>query len=290
VALGDSITDGSGSSSNTNQRWPDVLHGRLAAQSKRYESVVDEGIAGNLVLTDSALQATAEIGLLPATAVKPFKDLAGSYSFWGGPASATYNVPDQYPLARNVKKPGAAEQVVGLRQAVEPTPLGYSPDIGLDTTPEMPFWGVDKTAWEKACGRTPATLCTTATTVTNGTSTNLGEAVFGKGRVRVAGILLPDPVFVPGKENDARYGLASYALTYTGYDVFSNLVSFQRGSALGVVGPVKAPVVAGAATNRGRLPATGGGLGLAAGMALVAGAGLVTRAARRRRIKPVTTA
>ncbi|GAA3439196.1 lysophospholipase L1-like esterase [Kutzneria kofuensis] len=46
VALGDSITDGSGSSGG-NHRWPDVLADRVA-----HQSVVDEGIAGNKVLTD----------------------------------------------------------------------------------------------------------------------------------------------------------------------------------------------------------------------------------------------
>lgn len=50
VALGDSITDGSGSPGNANHRWPDFLYARLAGGSA--ESVVDEGIAGNKVLTD----------------------------------------------------------------------------------------------------------------------------------------------------------------------------------------------------------------------------------------------
>src|SRR5205807_1772417 len=50
VALGDSITDGSGSAGNANHRWPDVLSDRLLARpgSPAY-SVVDEGIAGNHV-------------------------------------------------------------------------------------------------------------------------------------------------------------------------------------------------------------------------------------------------
>ena len=54
VALGDSITDGSGSSGNANHRWPDRLSERLRARTGvPAKSVVDEGIAGNQVLLDS---------------------------------------------------------------------------------------------------------------------------------------------------------------------------------------------------------------------------------------------
>jgi len=53
VALGDSITDGSGSGGNTNRRWPDLLSNRFLAQtSVPAKPVVDEGIAGNKVLSD----------------------------------------------------------------------------------------------------------------------------------------------------------------------------------------------------------------------------------------------
>ncbi len=53
VALGDSITDGSGSPGNANHRWPDRLSDRLRARSgTAAKSVVDEGIAGNAVLSD----------------------------------------------------------------------------------------------------------------------------------------------------------------------------------------------------------------------------------------------
>ncbi len=52
VAFGDSITDGYGSSSNANRRWPDALAERLAAAHARL-GVVDAGIAGNRVLTMS---------------------------------------------------------------------------------------------------------------------------------------------------------------------------------------------------------------------------------------------
>ncbi|MFI9227184.1 SGNH/GDSL hydrolase family protein [Streptomyces rimosus] len=53
VALGDSITDGQGSTAGANRRWPDVLARRFQAQHAlpRY-GVVNSGIAGNRVVTD----------------------------------------------------------------------------------------------------------------------------------------------------------------------------------------------------------------------------------------------
>lgn len=48
VCLGDSITDGTGSTLNGDDRWPDVLARRLRAASLRF-SVVNAGIGGNQV-------------------------------------------------------------------------------------------------------------------------------------------------------------------------------------------------------------------------------------------------
>ena len=53
VTLGDSITDGSASTLNGNDRWPDVLAARLqAGAAARRWSVLNEGIGGNHMLTD----------------------------------------------------------------------------------------------------------------------------------------------------------------------------------------------------------------------------------------------
>lgn len=58
VAFGDSITDGMGSTVNTDRRWPDYLSRRIVA-AKLNLSVVNQGIGGNQVLAngmgDSAL-------------------------------------------------------------------------------------------------------------------------------------------------------------------------------------------------------------------------------------------
>ena len=53
VTFGDSITDGTRSTANTNNRWPDELARRLAAQ-KIPVAVLNQGIAGNRVLCDGA--------------------------------------------------------------------------------------------------------------------------------------------------------------------------------------------------------------------------------------------
>jgi len=53
VALGDSITDGHGATTNGNDRWTDVLAARLQAEKKtRGVGVSNQGIGGNHLLTD----------------------------------------------------------------------------------------------------------------------------------------------------------------------------------------------------------------------------------------------
>lgn len=50
VAFGDSITDGTASTLNGDDRWPDVFSRRLHAIYKDRYSVVNEGIGGNMVI------------------------------------------------------------------------------------------------------------------------------------------------------------------------------------------------------------------------------------------------
>src|SRR4029079_4261925 len=51
VTFGDSITDGTRSTPDTNSRWPDVLARRFAT-AKKSLGVANEGIAGNRLLGD----------------------------------------------------------------------------------------------------------------------------------------------------------------------------------------------------------------------------------------------
>jgi lysophospholipase L1-like esterase len=75
VAIGDSITDGLRSSLNQNRRWPDVLARRLSALGGRPVGVVNLGISGNRLLSDSrcygvALEKRFERDALSRTGVR----------------------------------------------------------------------------------------------------------------------------------------------------------------------------------------------------------------------------
>ena len=65
VALGDSITDGVGSTYNGNDRWPNDLWRRLAASQNPHRGVLDEGISANRVVSDdfTGVQGTGNGGI-----------------------------------------------------------------------------------------------------------------------------------------------------------------------------------------------------------------------------------
>jgi len=54
AAIGDSITDGMRSSINQNRRWPDAFARRVAGSGDKSVAVVNLGISGNRLLSDSA--------------------------------------------------------------------------------------------------------------------------------------------------------------------------------------------------------------------------------------------
>ena len=56
VVLGDSISDGVGSTVDANRRWPDLLANRLNAKGDEGWGVVNMGISGNRLLSDGAGQ------------------------------------------------------------------------------------------------------------------------------------------------------------------------------------------------------------------------------------------
>jgi lysophospholipase L1-like esterase len=70
VAIGDSITDGMRSTLNANRRWPDALVRRLAEKGAPETAVVNAGISGNRLLSNSACYGEAVIGRFERDALR----------------------------------------------------------------------------------------------------------------------------------------------------------------------------------------------------------------------------
>ncbi|MFC7553818.1 GDSL-type esterase/lipase family protein [Pseudoroseomonas wenyumeiae] len=76
VGFGDSITDGTASTMNGDDRWPDVLWRRLVASAGRPVAVVNAGIGGNQVAGPASYGPTAPS---PA-ALPPWRGWSGTCS------------------------------------------------------------------------------------------------------------------------------------------------------------------------------------------------------------------
>jgi hypothetical protein len=181
------------------------------AWGAKLKAFVEDG--GNLVLTDGGIKNVAYTGLLPRTVVNNFTVYAGFIGFTRDGQGDTYGD----PLAENVNQPGAAEGPGHRHQTYEPVPIGYSiQNANGGDFNGSPVWAVDQVEWEKAGGRTAG--LTTADQVT------LGELKVGDGVVRVVGAALP----MPTEQYYHPFGLANYALTYTGYQVLENVLAWVR--------------------------------------------------------------
>ena len=185
---------------------------------------------GNLVLTDGALQGLRSLGIAGGSGEIRFNQPGGrgavpryDMEVFGRGNLCTPDSAD--PLLEDVCLPGTAGGTA--RQAVEAAPIGYSPDATLDGAAEAKLsqFFVTRDAWEEGCGKANAVECTSALL---GAGVGLGERHFGTGVIRIAGALLPDPKFEPGGPRDMRFGVASYALTFSGWQTFLNLVDYQR--------------------------------------------------------------
>ncbi len=121
VALGDSITDGVGSTAGADRRWPDLLAQRLNAKGGAPWGVANAGISGNRVLNDgmgiSALaRLDADVFALPGVSaiilLEGVNDLGLSFGKMEGPFAKLLNL-------------GAKDQVdakaiiAGYRQIIE---------------------------------------------------------------------------------------------------------------------------------------------------------------------------
>lgn len=113
VVLGDSITDGSGSTDDTNNRWPDHLARRLQAQDIEL-GVLNLGIGGNRLLTDglgvSALarfdrDVLAQSGVTHVIVLEGVNDIGMARNEFG--------------LPRPEQLPSAGDLIAGHRQLIE---------------------------------------------------------------------------------------------------------------------------------------------------------------------------
>ncbi|MHB1242513.1 MAG: CARDB domain-containing protein [Gaiellaceae bacterium] len=183
-----------------------------AAWGAKLKAFAENG--GNLVLTDGAVADLAHMGIVGRGFVNDFSVYAGYISFTRDGSTDTYSD----PLARNVNQPGAAEGPGFRHQTYEPVPIGYaiSPPDEDSQLSSSPVWAVDQVEWERLGGRTAGT--TSADQVT------LGELPLGAGVVRVVGALLP----MPTEQYWHPFGLANYAVTYSGYQVLQNALQWQR--------------------------------------------------------------
>ncbi len=77
VCLGDSITDGTGSTLNGDDRWPDILQRRLHALAPNRIAVVDAGIGANRILTPESYSTTAPVNGGPAALQRLDRDVIG---------------------------------------------------------------------------------------------------------------------------------------------------------------------------------------------------------------------
>ena len=196
----------------TNKVYP-----KLAQKLRRWVGKKD----GNLVLTDRALKMLTPMGVVKKGAFGVDKHYAGYVNFATRRKEETYGD----PLARGINQPGAAEGQSGdetrRRQTYEPVPLGMAiqtPDD--DDAFNAPVWHVQQDLWRKARGGKQRAVATTG----ERNKVSYGEISFFGGRIRIIGGLLP----MPTNKFDHPFGLADYGLTYSGYQMLQNALTWTR--------------------------------------------------------------
>jgi hypothetical protein len=224
-----------------------------AVNAKKYYANIAAWVrrGGNLVLTDKALHALGDLGVVDAGKVKDIK------------VYQPYSDIDTFtdPLVAGLRS--------NARQLVEAAILGY----GIGGT-ASPMTAVDSAAFTAAGGKVVGT--------TNDQVT-LGRIPLGKGRVQVIGGALPTPT----EDLDHRYGLRDYGLTYSGLYIMENAIRYDA-PGLGAAAPAgfspvrpgtPAATAVAAAARQERLAATGADVTVATVASLL----LLTVAYLRRR-------
>jgi len=165
VALGDSITDGHGATTNGNDRWTDVLAARLQASSKMRDiGVSNQGIGGNHLLTDglgpNAL-ARFDRDVLAQTGVRWLIVFEGVNDLGG--LGRTAEVPAADHAARVQKVLAAYDQIITRAHAQGLRVFGatITPYVGSDYYHPGPLSEADRQSvnqWIRAKGHFDAVL------------------------------------------------------------------------------------------------------------------------------------
>jgi lysophospholipase L1-like esterase len=139
VVLGDSISDGVGSSMDANKRWPDLLANRLNAKGAKGWGIVNMGISGNRLLADGAGQsalARFDRDVLSTPGVEAVvvfigvNDLGISHGRFEGPMA------EMMKAARGTSSPATAETMIaGYRQLIARAKAKGLKVIGATITP-----------------------------------------------------------------------------------------------------------------------------------------------------------
>lgn len=149
---------------------------------------------GNLVLTDKALKFLKWLGVVKRSAIAKNIHNAGHIDI--------ENFEDDYLAGVHTT----------ASQTYYEVPVGYS--VAEDTAPHFT---VERTAWEEAGGITLAY-------VTDEERVGLGRIELGKGTVGILGALLPNPT----EKFDHFFGLADYAVTVAGGQIFNNMLGYSN--------------------------------------------------------------
>jgi hypothetical protein len=196
---------------------------------------------GILVLTDHALDALVDLGVVPASALVKGVEYGGWISFTDDKGASTFGAPLAAGLDRAGASNGSGAGFDRRRQTYDPGALGYpiaatpGPDCTSGDSCHAPQEMVNVDAWRKAGGSVVGqTAVVVKRNASEPTGVAYGEVPVGKGRVRIAGGLLPTPTEL----YNHPYGLEGYALSWTGWQVLANMLSVN-GTA-----PLKSSVLA----------------------------------------------
>jgi hypothetical protein len=165
---------------------------------------------GNLVLTDEAVNGLADLGVVKKDDLQRLQVYLPFANF------TTFD----HPLSKGLRQ--------NARQLVESAVLGFG-IAGVDEKVDSaPMTVVNSSAFQGAGGTTVGTTSTAGTgedpfvdaQADDRSLTSVGEIPIGDGRVRIVGGALPTPI----EENDHRYGLRNYGLTYSGLFLMENAI------------------------------------------------------------------